>query len=82
MNQSPLEPQEADEPWTGPSEWFKYRCRSCAHTDWVEDIVVDSFPPAEPGGLAAIVCPKCGGRFRYDPSEPVKRSLQHPNHPF
>jgi len=37
---------------------------------------------AEPGGLAAIVCPKCGGHFRYDPSEPVKRSLQHPDHSF
>ena len=23
-----------------PSEWSKYRCRSCDHTDWVEDIVV------------------------------------------
>ena len=22
-----------------PSEWYKYRCRSCSHSDWIEDIV-------------------------------------------
>jgi len=80
MNQSPSETQYPDEPWTGPSDWFKYRCRFCDYTDWVEDIVVAAFPPAEPEGLAAIVCPQCGGPFRYDPSVPVKSSLQHPDH--
>ena len=79
MNQNPLDSQ-ADEPFTGPSDWYKYRCRSCNHTDWVEDIVVDAFPPVEPEGFPAIVCPKCSGPFRYDPSVPVKRSLQHPDH--
>jgi len=79
MNDKPLEPP-ADEPFTGPSDWYKYRCRSCDYTDWVEDIVVDSFPPAEPEGFPAIVCPECGGSFRYDASEPVKRSRQHPDH--
>jgi len=46
------------------------------------NIVADAFPPDGPGGLAAIVCLKCGGHFRYDPSVPVKRSLQHPDYSF
>ncbi len=80
MNNNPLQPQETEEyPWMGPSDWYKYRCRSCDYTDWVEDIVVDAFPPVEPGGLAAIVCPKCSGLFLYDPSVPVKSSFQHPD---
>ena len=79
MSQKPLEPGP-DEPFTGPSDWYKYRCRSCNHTDWVEDIVVDAFPPDEPGGFPPIVCPECGGSFRCDTSEPVKRSRQHPDH--
>jgi len=63
-----------------PSSWYKYHCRSCDHTDWIEDIVVDAFPPVEPEGFPAIVCPECGGSFRCDTSEPVKRSRQHPDH--
>ena len=63
-----------------PSSWYKYRCRSCSHTDWVEDIVVDAFPDVEPEGFPAIVCPECGGDFRCDTSEPVKHSRQHPDH--
>jgi len=63
-----------------PSSWYKYRCRSCSHTDWVEDIVVDAFPDAEPEGFPAIVCPECGGDFRCDTSEPMKHSRQHPDH--
>ena len=63
-----------------PSSWYKYRCRSCDHTDWIEDIVVDAFPPTEPGGFPAIVCPECGGSFLCDTSEPVKSSRQHPDH--
>ena len=79
MNDKPLELQ-TDEPFTGPSDWYRYRCRSCSHTDWVEDIVVDAFPPVEPEGFPAIVCPECRGNFRCDTSEEVKRSLQHPDH--
>jgi len=79
MSQKPLEPQP-DEPFTGPSDWYKYRCRSCNHTDWVEDIVVDAFPPDAPGGCPPLVCPECGESFSYDSSEPIKRSLQHPDH--
>jgi predicted nucleic acid-binding Zn ribbon protein len=63
-----------------PSSWYKYRCRSCSHTDWVEDIVVDAFPDAEPEGFPEIVCPECGGSFRCDTTELVKRSRQHPDH--
>jgi hypothetical protein len=63
-----------------PGSWYKYRCRSCSYTDWVEDIVVDAFPSVEPEGFPAIVCPECGGDFRCDTSEPVKRSREHPDH--
>ena len=63
-----------------PSSWYKYRCRSCDHNEWVEDIVVDAFPPTEPGGFPEIVCPECGGSFLCDTSEPVKSSRQHPDH--
>ena len=78
MSRNPLEPLP-DEPFTGPSEWYKYRCHSCSYEDWVEDIVVDAFPPLEPGGFGAIVCPKCSGSFRCDTTEPTKRSYQHPD---
>lgn len=46
----------------------------------VEDIVVDAFPPTEPGGFPEIVCPECGGSFLCDTAEPVKSSRQHPDH--
>ena len=79
MNYDPPDPQETEDPWKRPSEWFKYRCRSCEHTDWVEEIVVDAFPPTEPAGFPAVVCPKCGGSFCHDASEPAKRSFEHPD---
>ena len=79
MNQNPLDPQ-ADEPFTGPSDWYKYRGPSCDHADWIEEIVVDAFPPVEPEGVPALISPECGGDFRCDTSEPVKSSLQHPDH--
>ena len=64
-----------------PSEWFNYRCRSCDHTDWFEEIVVTAFPPTEPVGFPAIACPECGGDFLYDPSKPPKYSFEHPDCP-
>ena len=67
-----------DGPWTGPSEWFKYRCRSCNYIEWVEDIVVNAFPPEKPGGFPVIVCPSCGKSFRHDPSEPPKLQNERP----
>jgi hypothetical protein len=63
-----------------PSEWYNYCCRSCDHRDWVEDIVVDAFPPVEPEGVPALMCPECEGDFRYDTSVEIKRSRQHPDH--
>jgi predicted nucleic acid-binding Zn ribbon protein len=57
-----------DRPWEAPQEWYRYRCLSCSHTHWVEDIIVDAFPPVEPGGCPELICPACGGRFLRDPS--------------
>lgn len=37
-------------PWQPPSHWYNYSCRSCDHRDWIEDIIVDGFPPTELGG--------------------------------
>jgi hypothetical protein len=68
-----------DEPWMGQSEWFKYRCRSCDHSDWVEDIVAHSFPPEKPGGLPILYCPECGGDFAWDDSVNSKLSLSKPS---
>jgi hypothetical protein len=68
-----------EDPWMGPSEWFRYRCRSCKHADWVEDIGVDAFPPSEPGGFPILLCPECGGDFVCDTSEPPKRSKSRPD---
>ena len=69
-----------DEPFTGPSDWYSYRCRSCDHTDWIEEIVIDAFPPVEPEGVPALFCPECGGNFRCDTSKPIKQLQQHPDH--
>lgn len=81
MNNNQLRPEEIEDPWmSGPSDWYKYRCRSCDHTDWVEDIVVDAFPPVEPEGVPALICPECGGNFRWDNSKQIKSSRQHPDH--
>ncbi len=68
-----------EDPWMGPSEWFKYRCRSCDHADWVEDIGVDAFPPEEPGGFPVLMCPACGGDFACDTSMPPKLSKTTPD---
>ena len=60
------------------SEWFKYRCRSCDHSEWVEDIVVYAFPPEKPGGTAVVMCPECGQDFAADPKTPPIRSRGTP----
>ena len=65
-------------PWHTPSHWYNYHCRSCNHRDWVEDIVVDAFPPTEPGGCPALLCPECGGVFLRDPSVPEQESYMKP----
>ena len=56
-----------DIPFQAPTTWYKYRCRSCEYTDWIEDIIVDAFPPTEPGGCPELMCPNCEGQFLADP---------------
>jgi len=65
-------------PWQPPSHWYNYRCHSCEHRDWIEDIVVDAFPPTEPGGCPALICPECGGTFLCDPSIAEQKSYLKP----
>ena len=78
MNDQHHDERAQFEDWNGPSEWFKYRCRSCDHSDWLEDIVVYSFPPEKPGGLPVLDCPECGGDFAWDDSVPSKLSSSQP----
>ena len=48
------------------------------HRDWVEDIIVDGFPPTEPGGCPALICPECGRQFLWDASVPERESYLKP----
>ena len=73
-----LKQQLQEMPWHAPSQWYNYRCRSCKHTDWIEDIIVDAFPPTEPGGFPPLDCPECGGDFVCDTAKPAKRSFTKP----
>ena len=68
----------AERPWHSPSHWYNYHCRSCDHRDWVEDIIVDGFPPTEPGGCPILICPECGGEFLGDDSVPQQESYYKP----
>lgn len=65
-------------PWHTPSHWYNYRCQSCDHRDWAEDIVVDAFPPTESSGCPALLCPECGGQFLWDASVPEQESYMKP----
>ena len=65
-------------PWHEPKLWASYRCRSCDNTDWVEEIILDAFPPTEPGGYPALLCPNCGETFLFDNSISEKRSFTKP----
>lgn len=73
-----LEWLQRELPWQPPRLWASYRCRSCDHTDWIEDIILDAFPPTEPGGYPALICPNCGGTFVWDSSIPEKRCFTKP----
>ena len=79
------DPQDlwAEAPWNGPSTWYKYRCPSCEFTTWIEDIVIDAFPPERPGGLPLISgCIECGNDIlRPDSSVPPKKAFQQPHEP-
>ena len=44
-------------PWHTPSHWYKYRCQSCNHRDWVEDIVVDVSADGT-GRMPVLLCPQ------------------------
>jgi len=73
-------PLEELPPWLDePSEWFKYLCRSCNYTEWVQDIVVYGFPPEKPKGTPVLDCRECGGELAHPPSEPVILSKTDPN---
>jgi len=65
-----LDREGIDKPFQGPTTWYSYRCCSCGHADWIEDIIVDAFPPTEPGGCPELICPECGGQFLSDASVP------------
>jgi hypothetical protein len=65
-------------PWQPPSIWAKYTCSSCSHTDWIEDIILDAFPPDEPGGTSILECPECGKTFLRDKSQPEVKSYTKP----
>jgi len=70
----PLSPEERH---GCKSLWFKYRCRSCDHTDWVEDICAYAFPPEKPGGTCVAMCPECGEDFAKDESIEPTESFNH-----
>ena len=74
-----LSNQYSDDPWTGPSEWYPYLCRACECKMWVEDIIIDGFPPDGPGHCPIIICPKCGKDFVRDTSEHIIKSTNDPN---
>ena len=72
-----------EDPWMEPSTWYRYRCPSCDFVTWVEDIVVDAFPPEKPGGLPLIGgCIQCGNEIlRADPDVAPKTSFLQPQEP-
>jgi hypothetical protein len=46
---------------------------------WVEDIVVDAFPPNGPGKCPIICCPECGRDFVRDVKRKTFMSKTDPN---
>jgi hypothetical protein len=84
MNPEPRDhdPQDfpTEDPWMDPSTWYKYHCPSCSFETWIEDIVVDAFPPERPGGLPLFgSCIQCGNEIlRPDPTVPPKKSFRQP----
>ena len=81
----PREPPPTDfaDPWIGPSTWYNYRCRTCDHVDWVEDIIFDAFPATPPSRGPLLYCPECGrDHFVWDESTPPRQSLANPTPPY
>ena len=62
--------EDNDLPFGGPSEWYPYCCRACECRMWVEDIIIDAFPPDGPGKCPFICCPQCGKDFEWTLQEP------------
>lgn len=66
-------------PFNGPGEWYPYRCRACNYTMWIEDIIVDAFPPNGPGKCPIIYCPICEQDFVRDIKKETIMSKTDPN---
>lgn len=82
MNHDATPPNDSsleDRPFGGPSEWYLYRCLSCDHTEWVEDIVFDAFPPAAPLDGPVLGCYECNDDMRWDRDTPTRLSEKDPN---
>ena len=75
------QPPDSDGPWNCPSEWFSYHCLSCKYSTWVEDIIVDAFPPARGTRFPVIECPKCGNDFACNTDRQPVSSYKQPDAP-
>ena len=71
--------EDGDLPFSGPSEWYPYHCRACECGMWVEEIIIDAFPPDGPGGCPLICCPECGKDFVMDITRDTIMSKTDPN---
>jgi DNA-directed RNA polymerase subunit RPC12/RpoP len=71
--------EDKDLPFNGPVEWYPYHCPACGYKMWVEDIVVDAFPPDGPGRCPIIGCMKCGQDFVRDIEMDTLMSENDPN---
>ncbi len=52
----------------GQTVMYSYRCLRCQYEDEVPDVVIDGFVASSgcrPGQMPRLVCPNCGGLFRY-----------------
>ena len=71
--------EDNDLPFNGPGEWYPYRCLACNYKMWVEDIIVDAFPPDGPGKCPIIGCMNCGNDFIRDIEKETLMSKTDPN---
>ena len=71
--------EDNDLPFNGPTEWYPYHCLACDCEMWVEDIIVDAFPPDGPGKCPIVCCPECGQDFVMDIEKDTLMSETDPN---
>jgi hypothetical protein len=71
--------EDEDLPFNGPTQWYPYRCLACKCKMWVEDIIIDAFPPDGPGKCPIVCCPKCGQDFVRDIKRETIISENDPN---